>query len=139
MSLHHKQPEWIQHPFFSSQNAHTEALLSTNLSAAVPLWVLTFYELGGPDAAAIEQARAFGHTLAEKGDRLLYRSTKEGETAELFNGLAKSLAVLSFLPGGVPFVFGGPFDARDILSGFIGRESAEAYCRAVIERYDEER
>jgi hypothetical protein len=135
MSSHFHQPGWPTTLFSSSQDEHAKALLSTGLSAAVPLWVHALYKQGGPDARAIEQAYAFGHALAEKGNCLLYGSTQEGETAERFNALAKSLAALSFLPGGVPCLLGGPFEAGAILTRYIGRETAEAYCRAVVERY----
>ena len=39
--------------------------------------------------------------LANKGDNLLYRSNKDGETAHIFNETAKAIAFLSFAPGGV--------------------------------------
>lgn len=122
----------------SFSDSHTQALLRTSLSAAVPLWVLDFYEQGGPTAADIEAVRVYGRdALAPHGDRLLFRSRKEGETAALFNGLAKALAVLAFLPGGVPPLFGASqgFDARKILAGFFGQEAAEQYCQNVIQRY----
>jgi hypothetical protein len=120
---------------FSDQ--HKQELLQTSLSVAVPLWVLDFYEQGGPTTADIEAARAYGRdALAPHGDTLLFRSRKEGETAAMFNGLAKALAVLSFSPGGVPALFGAGegFDARKILAGYFGPEVAEPYCQGVIER-----
>src|SRR5205807_1946049 len=40
--------------------------------------------------------------------------------------------------GGVPPLFGEPFDARVILGGFFGREEALAYCREVTRRYYQE-
>ncbi len=139
MSKEQEPPAWSIWNSFSSRDGRTQELLRVTLSAAVPLRILDYYEQGGPTVRAIEEARAFGKNLAAKGDLLLYRSRRDGETAALFNGLANALAVLSFLPGGVPPLFGGdPFDARVILAGFFGKETAEQYCRQVNERYSQE-
>jgi hypothetical protein len=136
MSKEQRPPEWTTRNPLSFRDEHTEELLRVSLSAAVPLRIIDLYEQGGPDMRAIEAARAFGRILAEKGDLLLYRSPRKGETAALFNGLAQSLAVLSFQSGGVPPLFGGDaFDARAILGGFFGKEVAEEYCRQVVKRY----
>jgi hypothetical protein len=43
--------------------------------------------------------------LAEKGDVLLYRGKKKGETASAFADLARGVALLAFAPGGVS-IFG---------------------------------
>lgn len=110
-------------------------LLGTALSAAVPLRVFDFYQQGGPSVVEVEEARAFGRVLAEHGDELLFRSKKQGETAELFTSLATALAILSFQPGGVPPLFGHRFDAVQILTWSIGEEAAREYCRQVTERY----
>ncbi|GHO98662.1 hypothetical protein KSF_087100 [Reticulibacter mediterranei] len=121
----------------SFSDFHKRALLQTSLSAAVPLRVLDYYEQGGPTAADVEAARVYGRdALAPHGDLLLFRSRKEGETAALFNGLAKALAVLAFLPGGVPPLLGASegFDAQKILAGFFGQEEASQYCQGVLQR-----
>jgi hypothetical protein len=139
MSKEQEPPDWTTWNRLSSRDSNTQDLLRVSLSAAVPLRIIDLYEQGGPDVTAIEEARAFGKQLAAKGDLLLYRSRREGETAALFNGLAQALAVLSFLPGGVPPLFGGDaFDARIILAGFFGKETAERYCRQVTERSSQE-
>lgn len=75
--------------------------LSIALSVAVPLWVLNIQDQGGVNQQDIQQAREFSHVLGAKGDVLLFGSKKKGEAANLFNLLAKSIAVLSFCPGGV--------------------------------------
>jgi hypothetical protein len=110
-------------------------LLGTALSAAVPLQVFDFYQQGGPSMVEVEEARAFGRVLAEHGDKLLFRSKKQGETAELFTRLARALAALSFQPSGVPLFFGQRFDAVEILAWSIGEEAARVYCRQVTGRY----
>lgn len=85
--------------------------LMTALSAAVPLRILELRQRGGPSSSDWESACDFADTLAEKADRLLFRSSKKGETAELFNRLAAAIAVLSYAPGGVS-VFGLHFESR---------------------------
>lgn len=101
-------------------------LLPVALNAAVPLRVFAMYKRGGPLPADWQHLPAIGHLLAEQGDRLLFRSSRPGETAELFNALAEALAILSFVPGGV--LFGDErFDALHILTGLLGEERANAY------------
>jgi len=78
-----------------------DPLLPLTLDVAVPLRIDEIRRRGGPTAADLKKAQDYGITLASRGDRLLFRSKKKGETAELFNGLAHAVAVLAFLPGGV--------------------------------------
>lgn len=75
--------------------------LTPVLEVAVRLRMHSFANAGGPSEDDFKRAQAFGQVLAEKGDRLLHRV--EAETAEVFNGLADALAVMSFVPGGVKF------------------------------------
>ncbi len=124
-----KNPRADPHPGSSrSQELRSNAavLLPVALSAAVPLRIYEIYERGGPTAEDWQWLRAQGRTLAERGDVLLFGSSRAGEAAELFNMLAEVLAILSFLPGGVPF---GKerFDALKILTGFLGEERARPY------------
>lgn len=93
---------------FSEVTRHT---LPIALAAAVPLWIYELQARGGPGLDDWDEAREFSQVLAEKGDKLLFRSEKEGETAELFNRLAKALAVLAFAPGGVR-AFGEHWEAK---------------------------
>lgn len=44
-----------------------------------------------------------GQLIAERGDVILYRSKKKGETAKMLNVLVESLSLLAFQPGGVTF------------------------------------
>lgn len=81
-----------------------EVLLRTALSAAVPLRILELKVRGGPDDFDRERVQGFSDILGSRGDQLLYRSKKKGETAEMFNGLADALAVMAFVPGGVKFL-----------------------------------
>lgn len=95
----------------------TGALLAAFLGAAVPLLLAELRAQGGPGAADWDRARAFGRILGPRGDLLLYRSTKPGETARLANDLAHAIAVLAFVPGGVR-VFGQHWvgDAAEVAS-----------------------
>jgi hypothetical protein len=78
-----------------------ETLLQASLEIAVPLWIERLNAKGGPDAEDFSRASEFGEVLASRGDVLLFRGGKKGESAELFNRTAEAIAVLSFLPGGV--------------------------------------
>jgi hypothetical protein len=74
------------------------------LTAAVPLWLAELAAMH-PDqrAPAVERWRTEGvKMICERGDILQYRGTKKGATAEAFNAMARGIAVLSTMPGGVP-------------------------------------
>lgn len=43
--------------------------------------------------------------LGEHGDALFFRNKKKGETAQMADGLASAVALLSFIPGGIT-IFG---------------------------------
>lgn len=122
----------------SLHNEHTQEQLRTLLRASVHLRVFALYEAGGPTVADIEHALAFGYDLVESKDGLVSSSTNEEAIAEQFNALARFLAVFSFLSDGVRSSPAGPFDAREILSGFFGPETVQAYCRSVTARYFEQ-
>jgi len=113
-------------------------LLSLSLSVAVPLEIDDLYQsFRGCDGIApwkVAEAFLFGHVLAERGDRLLFKSEREGETADLFVGLVRSLAIMSFVPGGVPFLE-VPFDALKQLSLQYGEAAATAFCQKALRPY----
>jgi hypothetical protein len=71
-------------------SANNNAALSVALAVSVPLAIADLMHQGGPSARDVESARNFGATLAEKGDRLLYRSEVPGETAQLFSDVVRS-------------------------------------------------
>lgn len=89
---------------------NAQELLPIALSAAVPLRIMELQERGGPTDTDMERAQQFSNDLGQHGDILLFRGGKRGETAALFNGLAFSIAVLAFCPGGVK-VFGQHWEA----------------------------
>lgn len=83
-------------------------LLKTALSAAVPLWIA---RLRQESLATLQyQTSDLAQLVAEKGDRLMFRS-KKGETADVFNALAKGIAICAFAPGGIT-TFGLHFEAQ---------------------------
>ncbi len=79
------------------------------LELAVPQWIEALRPLTFNQRAAL--AHECAEIVAHKGDVILYKSEKRGETAAAFNALAKGIAVLAYQPGGVR-VFGRSFNAR---------------------------
>jgi hypothetical protein len=78
-----------------------DSLLSASLGAAVPLWVDQILREGWSDDRMRREAEECSTVVASKGDVILFRSSKRGETAAAFNALAKGVALLSFQVGGV--------------------------------------
>lgn len=86
--------------------------LAEFVSAAVPLRILAILqEYGEPTDRHWEETRAINDWLGEKGDLLLFKSDKKGETASLANAFAQAIACLAFVPGGIE-IFGQRFDAK---------------------------
>lgn len=83
--------------------------LVTCLQLAVPLWIMKLRSLM-PDArfALLEGA---ADAIASRGDVLQFGGGKKGEAAELFNILARALAVMAYVPGGVRFA-GNHWEAK---------------------------
>jgi hypothetical protein len=134
MSFHH-EPDAHGAPFPDEQ---MNEMLRVTLSVSVPMRILDCYLNGGPTAAQCEEARMFvRRALAPEGVRRLFSSQREGEIAAAVNALAQALAALSFLPHGVPPLFGASrgFHAHLILAGFVNEALAQEYCRQVTHRY----
>lgn len=87
----------------------THPLVSV-LQVAVPLWIDELRQRADLGEYISAAAPAISQLIAERGDRLLYRSKREGETAEVFNRFAEGIALLSFVPGGVT-IFGLHFES----------------------------
>jgi hypothetical protein len=79
-----------------------KSLLADSLEVAVPLWVMRLQSV--PFDQLMDRAKECSQVIAEKGDIILFRSNKKGETAAAFNTLAEGVAILSFVPGGVKFL-----------------------------------
>lgn len=73
-------------------------------------------EKGGPspeDWAWLKEAQ---HILTDVGEGILYSTKKKGETAKAFNAVAKAIAIMSFLPGGIT-IFNQHWESRPEDSG----------------------
>ena len=88
-------------------NDHEPHHLAIALSAAVPLWVMELSRR--PLSELLAEAPALARVLGEKGDVIQFGRKKVGATAAAFNALAKGIAILSFMPGGVT-MFGEHFE-----------------------------
>ncbi|HKO84462.1 MAG TPA: hypothetical protein VJ140_07830 [Actinomycetota bacterium] len=73
----------------------------TMLEVAVPLWIHELRTLHPADRIAM--ARELVDQVASKGDILMFRSKKAGQTADQFNVTARALAAMAYQPGGVTF------------------------------------
>ena len=89
-----------------------DTMLKVTLSAAVPLWILKIQNECWTPEYRHERIAICGETVAFKGDIILFRGRKPGETAEAFNRLAEGIALLSFAPGGVT-TFGMHFESKE--------------------------
>lgn len=87
-------------------------LLSVSLQAAVPLWVLRLVQQDPSPEELRRRAEEASQVVASKGDIILYRGGRKGETAAAFNKLAEGVAILSFSPGGV-VLFGTRYETRN--------------------------
>lgn len=86
-------------------------LLRIALEAAVPLWIAQIRSEAWPFAEIQRVAKEAAQVVAAKGDVILFKSAKRGETAAAFNALARGIACLAFVPGGVK-CFGLCFQAQ---------------------------
>lgn len=87
-------------------------LLLSSLQCAVPLWIMHIKDVPFDDKQ--RRAEECSQIVAEKGDVILFKGGKRGETAAAFNALAEGIAILSFAPGGVR-AFGEHWEAEKIL------------------------
>lgn len=90
----------------------SDSLLATTLQVAVPMHVDDIIRQGLSFEQMRTLAQESAQIVAEKGDIILYRSTKKGETAAAFNALARGIAILSFQVGGV-LAFGSRYTTID--------------------------
>lgn len=99
---------------------------SIPMQSAVPLRILSLYERGGITRRDLILAYLAGETLGTSADRYLNGATTAEENAALFNRAARTLAVLSYLPSGVPEGW-GHLDAQAFLAGLLGAEVARQH------------
>jgi hypothetical protein len=79
------------------------AIVAIALYTAVPIWILELNQRSYEDnlKELFESASETAQLIGEKGDQLLFKGDKPGDTAKLFNKTARAIALMSFLPGGV--------------------------------------
>jgi hypothetical protein len=78
--------------------------LAIMLSGAVPLWIEQLKRRGGPSMEEISSLEETLGPVLDRADGLLLfrgREAKDGEIANAFNQLARGIAILSYVPGGV--------------------------------------
>jgi len=92
-----------------SAKCDAEILLPIALDAAVPLWIATLKARPWDDLVA--RGPMLTGLLGVHGDDILYRCEKLGGSARAFNALAETIAILSFVPGGVK-AFGAHWESR---------------------------
>ena len=105
----HVATRWCEKGFAKATDPESTTL-AISLAAAVPMHAA---ELRRQPWCIVEgTARAAASEVAEKGDVILFQARKsQGKTAKAFNALARGLACLAFLPGGVQFL-GRQFEYR---------------------------
>lgn len=87
----------------------TLKLLQEFLQMAVPLWIMRFKGLPWED---LKQVMKESETvLEESGELATFAQFKQGQSAKAFNAIAKAIAALSFVPGGIE-IFGRHFETK---------------------------
>lgn len=86
------------------ETSQNEELLKLHISMVVPLMVRGIIESGGLTDAHIKEAQKHAETVATKGDLILYRGKRRGESAGVIHALCYCLAVGAFIPGGITFM-----------------------------------
>ena len=82
-----------------------EVLLKSSLEVAVPLWIEAFKDYDWEQLQKIISDSK--NALSECAEGIIYRI--EGKSAKAFNALAKTIAILSYCPGGIE-IFGMRFE-----------------------------
>lgn len=77
-------------------------MLQTTLALAVPLWIERARTY--PEDTRLARARECGQIVASRGDVIMFRDKKRGESAKAFNALAEGIACAAFQPGGITFL-----------------------------------
>ena len=85
-----------------------DVLLKSSLEVAVPLWIEAFKDY---DWNELKRVMADSeNVLSECAEGILYNI--KGKSAKAFNALAKAIAALSFVPGGIE-IFGMKFQEEE--------------------------
>jgi hypothetical protein len=103
------------------------------LTTAVPLWVRKIDEQGGLTRQLLIDAYIDLEVVGTTLDRLLHGAARPGEPASTFNKIARALAMLSYLPGGVES-FEAHYSAEAILARHLGQPAAQERVQAAREQ-----
>ncbi len=103
------------------------------LTTAVPLWVQKIDAQGGLTRQLLIDAYIDLEVVGNTLDRLLHGAARPGEAASTFNKLARALAVLSYMPGGVDG-FEAHYSAEVILTHHLGQPAAQERVQAALEQ-----
>lgn len=103
------------------------------LTTAVPLWVRKIDEQGGVTRRLLIDAYIDLEVVGNTLDHLLHGDARPGEAASTFNKIARTLAVLSYMPGGVES-FDAYYSAEAILARRLGQSEAEKHVQVALER-----
>ena len=83
--------------------------LDIALQPAIMLRIMELKAKGGPSEEDYKSLPAISQLLGEKGDLLMFKGKKAGESAEVFNQVVRGIAILAFAPGGIT-IFGEHYD-----------------------------
>lgn len=103
------------------------------LTTAVPLWVRKIDEQGGLTRRLLIDAYIDLEVVGNTLDRLLHGAARPGEAASTFNKIARALAVLSYMPGGVES-FEAHYSAEAILARRLGQQAAQERVQVALEQ-----
>lgn len=87
----------------------TLKILKEFLQTAVPLWIMRFKDVPWEDLKLIMKESE--RILEESGELAVFAQVKQGQTAKAFNAIARAIAALSFVPGGIE-IFGRHFETK---------------------------
>jgi hypothetical protein len=103
------------------------------LTTAVPLWIWKIDVQGGLTRQLLIDAYIDLEIVGNTLDRLLHGAAHPGEAASTFNKIARALAVLSYMPGGVES-FEAHYSAEAILARRLGQPAAQERVQAAREQ-----
>jgi hypothetical protein len=95
--------------------------LAMSLDAAIPLWMVKYWGYS-PEERQTEIDELNASDFSSRMEYILHEGPKEGDTSKAFNDLARSVALLSFAPGGVT-AFGRHWEAGRRRAGSRRRDS----------------
>lgn len=91
---------WLRASLKFDRHSEEYKVMAMMLSVAVPLYIQRFLNRGGVTKEDFLRVASYNDELG-RADNLFFRAKREGEIASFFNKVAESMAVLSFVPGGI--------------------------------------